>query len=313
MTSIHSARRDFRAMGTSCSVLVYAHPDQADVLADLGVRRVELLESLWTRFRADSELSRLNARAGTGAVVVSQDTRTLIRAMHTAWVETEGAFDPTVLAAIRSQGYDRDFADVIAQESLDVVASPAPGMADVHIGADTVSLPTGVGLDPGAIGKGLAADILVDELAGAGAIGVLVDLGGDMAFAGTPGSDGQWRIGIVDERSRPVRRETADRFITYPAGIEHAGVATSTSLTRRWADSRHHVIDPATGSSTEERFVQATVTGLRAWKCEVWATAVLVRPSLQASVPDGMSCMTWKATRTSEGNPPLGAEETKVA
>lgn len=315
MSDIEFARRDFRAMGTSCSVLVYAQAGLADALADLARRRVELLESAWSRFRGDSELSRLNARAGAGPTIVSSDTLALVEAMRSAWTATGGAFDPTVLAAIRAQGYDRDFCEVIADESLDIVATPAPGMADVRIDKQTVSLPAGVGLDPGAIGKGLAADIVVGELVGAGAYGVLVDLGGDMAFAGTPGGDEEWRIGIVDERSRKASPTEAsgERVITYPADLEHAGVATSTSLTRRWADARHHVIDPVTGSSTDEHLVQVTVTGPRAWLCEVWATAVLVRPSLVRSVPDEMTCTTWKATRTTEGNTPVGSFEKKVA
>ena len=309
MRDMDVARRDFRAMGTTCSVLVYAAAGQADALARLGRLRVELLEGAWSRFRDESELSRLNSLAGTGPVVVSPDTHALVSAMLEAWQATAGAFDPTVLAAMRAQGYDRDFSEVIVEQCLDVVASPAPGMHGVQIGEHTVSLPSGVGLDPGAIGKGLASDIVVEELRAAGAQGVLVDLGGDMAFAGTPGADRTWRIGVVDERTRLGRNGglESEQWLDFPAGIAHAGVATSTSLTRRWADARHHVLDPGTGSSTDERLVQATVTGPRAWECEAWATAVLVRPELTQSIPKDMTCLALGETS------PGGLDETKVA
>lgn len=309
MRDVDVARRDFRAMGTTCSVLVYAPAGQADALAGLGRVRVELLEGAWSRFRDDSELSRLNSRAGTGPVIVSSDTHALVSAMRAAWEATDGAFDPTVLAAMRAQGYDRDFAEVIVEHCFDVVASPTPGMHGIQIGENTVSLPPGVGLDPGAIGKGLASDIVVEELRGAGAHGVLVDLGGDIAFAGTPGADENWRVGVVDERARlgQAGGSDGDSWLDFPAGIDHAGVATSTSLTRRWADARHHVLDPTTGSSTDERLVQATVTGPRAWECEAWATAVLVRPELARSIPEEMTCLALG------GISPGVPDETKVA
>ena len=290
---MYLARRDFRAMGTDCSVLVYGDDSRVEPLADLARRRVDLLESLWSRFRDDSELSRLNARSGHDDAYVSAETEALIRAMRSGWEMTAGAFDPSVLAAITAAGYDRDFAEVVARDYVEGVAAQAPGMAEVRVGHRRVFLPRGVGVDPGAIGKGLAADIVVDEMVEAGAMGVLVDLGGDIAFAGHPGHESHWRISLHDERNgRSDRDSGSDRHYVVAAGIGHAGIATSTTLTRRWAQGRHHVIDPATASSTDETLVQVTVAGKRAWECEVWATAVLVRPAIAAhDLPEDVRCL----------------------
>jgi thiamine biosynthesis lipoprotein len=270
-------------MGTDCSIVVFGSAsDRAgtEALADLARHRVELLESLWSRFRPESELSRLNARAGQGDVVVSHETRVLVEAMVTAWRQTGGAFDPSVLHTMRALGYDRDFAEVIAESSIQGCTADVPGMDRVLLGLGSVSLPAGVGLDPGAIGKGLAADMVVEEIYGAGALGVLVDLGGDIALAGVPGAaDG------------PNTVAGSGCQVRIPAEVGHAGVATSTSLKRRWGNSRHHVIDPATGSSAQEQLVQVTIAGPRAWECEVWATAVLVQPSLLPRVPSQLACL----------------------
>ena len=297
--STHVSKRTFRAMGTECHVLVYGFDERVEAFADLACRRVVLLESLWSRFRDDSELSRLNEHAGRGLVEVSAETEALVRAMRVAWEATAGAFDPSVLTAITAAGYDRDFAEVIARESVHAVSAPAPGMGGVEIADRMVALPAGVGLDPGAIGKGLAADIVVDEMMQAGATGVLVDLGGDIALAGSPGTDDAWRIAIRDERHRLEQTSTQyQRMIVIPAGVVHAGVATSTSLTRRWAQARHHVIEPSTGASTDEALVQVTVTGSRAWECEVWATAALVRPVVVDSLDQAFSCLALSPTST---------------
>lgn len=289
MTTTQAARREFRAMGTDCSVSVFGPGGHIEALADLAHQRVDLLEALWSRFRPDSELSLLNAVAGTGAREVSWETELLVHRMKEAWTATEGAFDPTVLAAVRANGYDRDLAEVMALESLRFAqAQAAPGMDAISVENGSVTLPAGVGLDPGAIGKGLAADIVVDEIFAAGATGVLVDLGGDIALAGVPGASTQWLIDVRDERTKG----SSGRVIRVPSSTPHAGVATSTSLTRRFADARHHVIDPGTGSSTDESLVQVTVSGPSAWWCEVWATAALVNPALVADrLPEELSAM----------------------
>lgn len=306
VSSSHVSRRAFRAMGTDCHVLVYGVDERVEVLADLACRRVALLESLWSRFRDDSELSRLNDRAGRGLVEVSAETEALVRAMRAAWEATAGAFDPSVLTAITAAGYNRDFAEVIACESVHSVSAPAPGMNGVEITDRMVALPSGVGLDPGAIGKGLAADIVVDEMMRAGATGVLVDLGGDIALSGSPGRDDAWHIAIRDERRRLQQTPTQhDRSIDIPAGVVHAGIATSTSLTRRWGQARHHVIDPATGASTDETLVQVTVSGATAWECEVWATAALVRPTVVDSLDEAYSCLALSSTRTLRDDFPI--------
>ena len=277
-------------MGTTCEVTVDAIAG-AEVLADLAMQRVAMLEDCWSRFRPMSELNRLNARAGMGPVEVSGDLLVLVQAMQRAWERTDHRFDPTVLHAVRDAGYDADFATVIARDALASVPSSdasgaprhrvAPGMSGIDVDGDAITLPVGVGLDPGAIGKGLAADIVADELLAAGATGVMVSLGGDIRFAGQPGQDPAWVVSVVDER---LPQETTDRtlrWITFDPGTASGAVATSTILKRRWPSGsqgaiRHHVIDPATGTVADLDLVQATVVADEGWWAEAAATAALL-------------------------------------
>lgn len=282
-----TAERRFRAMGTDCHVLVYAPESAAEELADLALVRVELLEQSWSRFRPASELNRLNAGAGHGPQLVSADLLLLARSMREAWLGTDGLFDPTVLTSMRALGYDDDFATVAARPATaldDVLLASAPGMSGVTIdeSASTISLPSGVGLDPGAIGKGLAADIVAEELVGAGAHGVLVNLGGDVSLAGEPEAGEQWAIGIEDERRATDDSERLIQTLTLDGG--RAGVATSTTLKRRWAQGRrHHVLDPRTGTMSAGDLVQVTVVAPTACTAEWAATAALLQPSDDAA------------------------------
>ena len=108
--------------------------------------------------------------------------------------------------------------------------------------ACTVTLPAGVGFDPGGIGKGLAADIVTEELLAAGAAGALVSVGGDVRVRGESPSGPTWSLAI-DDASR-------DGVELLRLGLGDGAIATSSRLQRRWttrAGEAHHLIDPRTG------------------------------------------------------------------
>ena len=275
--------RTGRAMGTDMHIVVWAREPSANRLADLAVRRVDLLEQCWSRFRGDSELNRLHARAGCGPVTVSEDLHRLVSTLVEAFRWSEGDVDATVLGSMVALGYDADFATIAA---LPHTAPWAPvsgrGMRGVEVLEGAVSLSPGVGLDPGAIGKGLAGDIVTEELRQAGAQAVLVSIGGDVVLRGTPPDSRAWNISLRDDRH--AGRPELD--VIALAG-ERCAVATSSTLRRRWAD-RHHVLDPRTGLPTASDVVQASVTADCGWRAEAGATIALVR---------GRACQAWLATR----------------
>lgn len=277
------AERHARAMGSTVHVIVAAHGGHADALADLALLRIGLLEDCWTRFRPDSELSRLNARAGSGPVTVSEDLTVLVAAMLAASGWTDGAFDPTVLHAVDANGYDADFAAVIARDAVAFAERdpvPAPGIHGIALHADgpAVSLPAGIGLDPGAIGKGLAADMVASEIYEAGAYGALVNLGGDVSARGDSGRADEtgWIVAVRDDRTDAAPVVTTLTL----AGVRRA-VSTSSSLKRRW-HGRHHVIDPGTGRPSVSDLAQATVVAPTGWQAEAASTLALVRGTVFA-------------------------------
>lgn len=276
------AERRGTAMGSDLHVIVWSRT-RADRLADLAVQRVDLLEQCWSRFRSDSELNRLNARAGDGPVTVSEDLHVLVATLVRAWEWTEGDVDATVLGAMVAMGYDRTFADVISSPLPAYWSSQTGvGMSGVALEDGHVSLLRGVGLDPGAVGKGLAGDIVTAEIAHAGADAVLMSIGGDVVTIGTPPDSEGWRVSLRDDRT--PSRDEIDILIL--AGNCRA-VATSSTLRRRWS-GRHHVIDPRTGLPAASGVVQATVVADRGWRAEAGATVGLLR---------GHSAIEWLAAR----------------
>ena len=191
-----SEERIVEVMGTTAHVIVTGGRSG---LVDRAVERLEELEARWSRFRSTSEISRLNDRPGV-PVLVSNDTSTLIERALEGWRLTEGRFDPTLLREVRATGCAGPSSSSV--RVMHRVAMPRPpGMRTASLAArrssgrradpappivGTVWLGPEVQVDQGGIGKGLAADLVVDLLLAEGALGALVNVGGDLRAASRP-------------------------------------------------------------------------------------------------------------------------------
>src|SRR5690242_11890843 len=110
-------QRTFRAMG--CEMLVIldtAGPETARRLAAVP-RWFERWEQSLSRFRPNSELSRLNVHAGSRMEVSAVLGAVLDLALRTAR-RTGGLITPTLLTALEAAGYDRTFAALPAETGL---------------------------------------------------------------------------------------------------------------------------------------------------------------------------------------------------
>jgi thiamine biosynthesis lipoprotein len=234
-------------------------------------RLLERLELRWSRFLADSDVTRMNQAAGS-TVSVHADTIRLLEAARSGSEMTGGRFDPTVLENVESLGYVTSL-DTGMPARWFVGPKPARGVHAIHVDErrGSARLDAGVGFDPGGIGKGLAADIAVAHVLSRGADGALVSIGGDVAVAGASPQGGDWTISIEDP-SDP-RRDIA--VLHLPAG----GIATSSALHGRWLTPEGpapHVIDPRTGSPVGSDIASVTVVAQDAATAEVAVTAALV-------------------------------------
>lgn len=267
---MHWVERRFRAMGTDVHVVVGG--PHAARHAEEATGRIRDLERRWTRFDDGSEISRLN-RAGGRPTAVSPETLDLVERAVTGWRATGGAFDPTVLDAVTELGYDRDFAALGEGVREHRVTRPARGCVGIVIsrGTGVVRLPEGVHIDPGGIGKGLAADLVVRGLVADGAKGCCVNVGGDLRVTGRAPHGGPWVVEVED----PMRPGEGIGCLRLARGA----AATSSRTRRTWstpAGRRHHLVDPSTGDSARSGVASVTVVTGWAWRSEVLAKAVFV-------------------------------------
>jgi thiamine biosynthesis lipoprotein len=246
-------RRAFAAMGTEVELLLEG--DDVALLAEVEAE-FQRLEAVLSRFRPDSELSRLN-EAGEGRV--GQDLLEVIELAVQARAASGGRFDPTVHDAVVAAGYDRSFELLDGSPGASMRARTGGAVA-IDRAAGRVALEPGYRLDLGGIAKGWAADRALGVLASAGP--ALVNAGGDLAAAG---------------RVWPIAVEAAGGAITL--GLEDGGVATSGRDRRTWGadgEARHHLIDPVTGLPAEGDVSTVTVAAGSAAEAEVLAKTLFL-------------------------------------
>src|SRR4051812_19772258 len=172
----------------SCTVRLVVEDDRAlaPATADLHAL-LDRVDAAASRFRADSALSVANARAGRPTPVPRLLVELVTAALDAA-ADTDGAVDPTLGLAMQRIGYDRDITAVNADDPGPLPPLPSPGRwrsVRLHREAGLLTVPAGTALDLGATAKAWTADRAAAELAARYGTGVLVELGGDLAVAGS--------------------------------------------------------------------------------------------------------------------------------
>ena len=216
----------FAALGTTAVVAVTEKRALGEACATL-VDQLERLDRTCSRFRADSELQRANARAGA-TLAVSPLLAKLIEVALTAAETTGGRVDPTLGSQLRAAGYDRTFSLVRDRDSWSFAERRIlpEQWRRIELDTDRLTLraPHGIELDLGATAKAWASDQAARTIAGQTGCGVLVSLGGDIAVAG----DTAWPIRIAEDHTAPLDGPGP------VVSIQSGGLATSSTTVRRW-------------------------------------------------------------------------------
>jgi thiamine biosynthesis lipoprotein len=240
----------FKAMGTGVEAWC---PDKASA-ARLRAW-FEDVEAVCSRFRPDSELSRVNCSPG-GEVVISELFAQVMRAADRARRLTDGLVDAGVGSAVTGWGYDRTF-ELVHGLDQPPLQSSAPKWA---LQSRRLIRSPHTRFDLGGIAKGWVCDGAVE-----GGMATVVSAGGDIRSV-DPGTT----VSVIDPWGAIAVR------IRLGAG----GLATSSTTRRRWrAGSREvcHVIDPRTMEPVTTPILSATVVAASAADAEAGAKAVLLQ------------------------------------
>lgn len=261
----YQARQSRVMMGTLINLIVYA-PDEEQCHLALAetFTRMEKLESLFSRYQPESEVSRLNRDGHLPSA--SPDLLNLLEIADEVHLMTNGAFDISVLPLL--QLYKTES---LPDGSLIENTLPLIGYDKVKRHKDSIRFTeSGMGITVDGIGKGYIVDQGVASLNRNGFENVYVEAGGDLMASGIKQGGQPWRIGI-----RNPRPETAASLMTIEASNQ--AVATSGDYIHAYSKDRrhHHILDPRTGVSPPE-LASATVLAPTVALADALATSAMV-------------------------------------
>jgi len=265
-------RLPFRAMGGDMLAILESGTKFPPAILGEVPGWFEGWEQTLSRFRPDSELSRLN-QAFDQPVQVSDTLWDVFQYALSAETITNGLVTPTVLDALLEAGYSQSFDNLPrsqSQHGLQVLSAVNPlSMVTWDEKSQTICLPYGVRLDFGGVAKGWAAHQTAERLKEYGS--ALMNAAGDIAISGSLANGASWQIGIRNPFESGADFENLN--------LRRCGVATSGKDRRHWNQNglpRHHIIDPYTGQPAETNVVTATIVAPTVMEAEAAAKATLI-------------------------------------
>jgi thiamine biosynthesis lipoprotein len=258
------ATYDFAIWSTTGRVVV-TDPRALGAVLEIVRSGLDDVERACSRFRPDSELTAL----APGSQRLSPLLADLVATALDAAEASGGLVDPTVGAAMEGLGYDRSIELLPAVGGPVRMVAAVPGWRRVRLQGDRLELPHEVVLDLGATAKARAADLLARRAYETVGVGVLVELGGDIATAG-PAPDGGWQVLVHDTEEDPACQ------VTLAAG---SAVATSSTVRRTWRRGGvriHHVVDPRTAAPASPVWRSVTVAARTCVEANTASTAAVV-------------------------------------
>jgi FAD:protein FMN transferase len=240
-------------MGTRCTIQAYHH-DQAlfDRAVQAAMAEIDRLDALMSTWVASSDVSRINAAAGSGEwISISSETLQVLE--KSLWIarESQGAFDITVGAFKGLWKFDEDNDGSLPQRA-DVLQRlklvDYRGLLLDAKGSRARLAKAGQSLTLGGIAKGLIVDHAVEKLRAAGLANFLMQAGGDLYAAGRHG-EREWKVGIQDPRAPSGDGRSVDTSFAL-LSLENSAFNTSGDYERfilKDGKRYHHILDPRTG------------------------------------------------------------------
>lgn len=233
-----------------------------------ALQRTLELENKWSVTIDTSEVFAINNANGE-SVTVSDDTLGLLNFSLGISKRTGGAFEPTIYPIVKLWGFTTRKFYVPTSEEIEN-ALKFVGYEKVTLNGNEISLPVGMSLDFGAVGKGYALDETLTVLKSYEISSALINFGGNIGLIGDKNGE-PWKIGVKSPN------EAADFGTLY---LSDCAIATSGNYQRNFEDKNGnrygHIMNPLTGTPMESDILSVTVVAKDGKVCDALATAIYV-------------------------------------
>lgn len=255
------------AMGTYMTLTAYG--ESAEEALTLSEDRIKELESLWSVTDENSDIYTVNQNGGIPTEIHEETAEILQFALDMAH-RTNGALDPTIFPVVTAWGFISGEYQILAADELTGLLKNVD-YEKVLLEENFVTLPDGMQLDLGAVGKGYTGDIIAELLKEQGVTSALLDIGGNIQMVGRKPDGSRWRLGIQNP------------FGEGSLGIlesEDSAVVTSGNYERYFVgeDGKQygHIIDPSTGYPAESGLASVSIMAKEGKLCDALSTAIYV-------------------------------------
>ena len=231
--------------GPARLVLNSKHGQQLDLenIAKQVRTLLEALEARYSRYRAESIVSVINQRAGSGIFTeVDPETQALLDLAGRLWGASGGLFDIT--SGPLRQAWDFR-AGVGADPAQIELTLPLVGWEQIEWRGSSIHLPTpGMEIDLGGLAKEYAVDSAISLMRNLKVTSAMIELAGDVATIGDSNNT-PWRVGIQDPEGTGS---------LCAVQLSNAAIATSGNYARRIdfeGKQYGHLLNPQTGWPVE--------------------------------------------------------------
>ena len=259
--------RSLFAMNTYMTFTVYGEDAQAALQE--AEECIQQVEGLWSVTDEDSEIYQAN-HSGGQPVTVSEETAEIISFALEMAQRTGGALDPTIYPVLTAWGFTTDSKQVPSQQRITRLLEQV-GYDRIRLNGTELTVPDGMELDLGAVGKGYTADLVTEILRRHGVTSALISLGGNIQAIGSRPDGSDWRLGI---------RAPWESGNLGVLTVSDAAVVTSGGYENYFDDEQGniywHILDPSTGYPADSGLQSVTIVGREGKMCDALSTALFV-------------------------------------
>ena len=243
------------ALGTIINLKAYGK--NVEKVVNEAIEKLNNIDDKMSAFKENSEISKINLKAGIDSELVSKDTFKVIDASIKYSKILDGTFDPTIRPLVELWSIGTKEARIPGKNEIEEILSLV-NCNDVILDKNNYSIKLkheNQALDVGGIAKGFAADEVMDIFLKHNIKSALIDLGGNIFALGDKIDGTAWRVGIQN----PFKPRGEYIGIL---SVKNKSIVTSGNYERYFMkDGRrfHHIIDPKTGYPSQSKIISATI------------------------------------------------------
>jgi len=260
-------------MDTFCEISCYSDDNDYAVSAiDEAFKEMKRIESVFSKFDENSEVSKINKLAGLDKLGVSSEVFDLIERSAYYSKISEGAFDITVAPIMETWGFLRREGLMPDKEAIEKALKDV-GYKNIELDPKNGFvrfLNKGTKVDFGGIAKGYAVDRAKEILVSRGIKNGLINLGGNIFALGNAPGKKNWKIGVQDPRNKGK--------LLHSFELTNRAISTSGNYERFFeikGQRYSHIVNPITGVPCQG-VISVTVVADSAEEADALSTAIFV-------------------------------------